>query len=258
MKILAQGYIFTIFTAALIMFLTHFSDLTREPQGKKKGKVAPAEMISTNINGQGIEIEISFTAGEEHNHPLMVFWTEDTLGNYLQTLYVARSIATGTFNYGDKSDGMWKPGAIKRPAALPYWGHKRGIQTGDGLYIPEPQNPIPDAYTGATPKGDFILNAKMDSVLNKPFIILMEINQSWDWNSYWTNNKYPDDAEYKTSSQPALVYQVTIDPADPPDEYVMKPVGHSHYSGKDGILYTDLTTITTALDIVDKVVVRIK
>jgi hypothetical protein len=40
-------------------------------------------------------------------------------------------------------------------------------------------------------------------------------------------------------------------------EYYLNPIGHSHYSGKDGLLYTDLSTFTTALQIAEKIVVRV-
>jgi len=49
------------------------------------------------------------------------------------------------------------------------------------------------------------------------------------------------------------VYAVTIDPSDLMDEYVFNPIGHGHYSGKDGRLYTDLSTLTTALKIFTKI-----
>jgi hypothetical protein len=42
------------------------------------------------------------------------------------------------------------------------------------------------------------------------------------------------------------------------DYYKMKPIGHSHYSGKTGELFTDLSTFTTALQIADSIVVRIR
>jgi hypothetical protein len=87
---------------------------------------------------------------------------------------------------------------------------------------------------------------------------LFEINQSWDWNEYWTNSKFPDDEQYKTSSQPALIYEAIIDLNSGNKEYEMQAIGHSHYSGKDGNLYTDLSTITTALEIVNKIIIRIK
>lgn len=29
--------------------------------------------------------------------------------------------------------------------------------------------------------------------------VFLEVNQTWDWNEYWTNNKYPDDFDYTTA-----------------------------------------------------------
>ena len=147
------------------------------------------------------------------------------------------------------------PGEIRRPAALPYWSHKRGIRAEDGLFIPAPENPVADAYTGPTPPGSFILQAHSDKPLPSNFAVLFEINQTWDWNEYWTNDKFPGDDEYKTSCQPALVYKAFVNVNSGIKEYPLKVKGHSHYSGKDGRLYTDLSTMTTALDITREVVV---
>ena len=60
------------------------------------------------------------------------------------------------------------------------------------------------------------------------------------------------------SCQPALVYEAVIDRGKPERRYNMKPIGHSHYSGKTGELFPDLSTMTTALHIADSVVVMIK
>ena len=38
----------------------------------------------------------------------------------------------------------------------------------------------------------------------------------------------------------------------------MKIIGHSHYSGKDGNLYPDLSTLTTAVQIVKSIKVVIE
>lgn len=207
------------------------------------------EIIETNSDISGVPIEIYFTKGESHNHPLMAIWLEDIEGNYLQTIYVAQSIAKGVFGHGDKSKGKWMPGPIRRPAALPYWGHQWGVQAPDGYYLPTTENPLPDAVTGATPQANFSVKSKLDIDSRKSYKIYFEINQTWDWNEYWTNNKYPDDENYKTSCQPALVYSVTINFNDPKREYLFEAVGRSHHSGENGILYSDLNTITTALDI---------
>ncbi len=229
-------------------------------EGKKKKKKAQQTevlVMKTNVGGQGIGLEVEMRIGEHHNHPMMAIWVEDTAGNYLQTLYVNQSVATSIYGHGDKSSGAWQPGTIRRPAALPYWGHKRGIEASDGLSIPDPLNPVPDAYTGATPPGDFILQTHTDQPITGKFNLLFEINQSWDWNDYWNNGLFPEDYEYRTSAQPAVVYCATIDLSDTDAEYVLKPIGHSHYSGADGSLDPDLSTLTTALEIISEIKVRI-
>jgi hypothetical protein len=60
------------------------------------------------------------------------------------------------------------------------------------------------------------------------------------------------------SCQPAVVYEAVIDTRNPVNSYLMKPVGHSHYSGKTGELFPDLGTLTSALNIADSIIVRIK
>jgi len=216
------------------------------------------DTLFVNKKANGYELEISFKKGPEHNYPLMAVWIEDTAGNYLQTLYVAESIAKGVFQHGQTGEGKWMPGPIRRPAALPYWSHSRGVREEDGLYVPMQKTAIADAYSGATPVNNFVLNATTDNHGLLIFDLYFEINQSWDWNEFWTNNKYPDDKEYKSSCQPALVYHACIDMQDDRDEYELKVIGHSHYSGKNGELYSDLSTITTALQIAENISVKIR
>lgn len=218
---------------------------------------SPADTIVTNLNGTGQQLVIEFTKGEAHNHPTMAFWVETLDGQYLQTLYVTRSVATGFFGYGELSETEWQrdSGPAYRPAALPYWFHRNSPNR--EIYVPTTENPIPDTYSGATPKGSFLLKTHTDNELPRQFRLIMEINQTWDWNRYWTNSKYPDNLNYKTSCQPALVYAVTIDLDSPVEEYYLNPIGHSHYAGENGWLYTDLSTMTTALDIAEKIKVKI-
>jgi hypothetical protein len=216
---------------------------------------APEE-YTYNPGGAGPALEIEMTRGEGHNHPLMAIWMEKPDGTFIQTIYVAESIGKGVFQHGDASRGFWMAGEIQRPAALPHWSHKRGIKNDQGYYLPTPTSPVPDAYTGPTPGRSFVLRTRMDQEPDEPYVVKFEINQTWDWNEYWTNNKFPDDEEYKTSCQPALVYAVTLDPSDPGEEYPMKLIGRSHHSGASGELFTDLETMTTALHIAERIVIR--
>jgi hypothetical protein len=226
----------------------------------RSGRVqdAPQKMdLSANPAGTGPAITLECSWGKAYNHPSFVLWAEDMDGNYLQTLFITRAVGTSIYDHGDPSSGHWEPGEIRRPASLPYWAHKRGVKEKDGLFIPSIENPIADAYTGATPSGDFRLVTRFDKSPPRKFRILFEINQTWDWNKYWTNNKYPDDDEYKTSCQPALVYMAEVDLYDLAPSYALEPIGHSHYAGRTGELFTDLGTLTTALEIVDNLTVKV-
>jgi hypothetical protein len=209
----------------------------------------PADTLITNREETGPELVFHFRKGESFNHPLMALWVEDTSGNYWQTLYVSESIAKGVYGHGDKSTGKWLPGPIRRPAALPVWSYSRGVKENDGYYIPTATTSLPDAVTGATPPGDFVLISRLSQNIPAIFDVYFEINQSWDWNEYWTNNKFPDDLDYKTSCQPALVYRARIGRMTSVNPEELTLIGHSHYSGKDGEIYKDLSTITTAKDI---------
>ena len=214
--------------------------------------------IKTNRSNEGKELSIQFYKGANHNHPTLAVWLEDLEGNFLQNLYVTQYVGTGVYQFNSTAPRKWenKPGANVWPATLPYWLHKKGPVNDEGDLMPSPQYPMPDAITSATPPGSFILKSKADLPLK--FRVMMEVNQTWDWNSYWNNDKYPDNVNYKSSCQPALVYSVTVDLDDEQSEYFLNPIGHSHFAGEDGTLYTDLTTFTTALDIFSKVVVTFK
>lgn len=215
------------------------------------------EVVITKPFDEGVEVKINFTAGKSFNHPLIVFWIEDLEGNYIQTVYASKSITTGVFKFGVYEKGKWKPGERRRPASLPYWLHKLGRLTNDGLFLPTPENPLPDAYTGATPQYSFVVKFMVPNSLMQ-FKLLMEINQPWDWNNYWHNNKFPGDVDYATSSQPALVYSSEIHTGAKGAKFYLKPIGHSHYAGASGELFTDISTFTTALNIASEVWVEVE
>jgi len=238
--------IFTPFTKIYYSLLIAFllSMVLGSCSSGRQSRVGETEIetIITKTGFSGIPIKVEFLKGTSHNHPLMAIWLEDTDGNYLETLYVSESIGTGVFGHGKVSNGNWEPGPVSRPAALPYWWHKWG-------YLPDTSQPVPDAITGPTPDSDFILRSNADPSSPDKFRVLMEINQSWDWNEFWPNDKYPDNVNYKTSSQPAIVYATLVDRLDENTVFFMHPIGHSQYAGENGKLYTDISSLTTAREI---------
>ncbi|MDO9254181.1 MAG: hypothetical protein Q7U54_01625 [Bacteroidales bacterium] len=255
----SKNYVLRLMILVLISVLGFISC---KPGGEGKSSKARVQdnviLLASNVNGSGKSIEIELIKGKAHNHPTFAFWIEDTAGNYIQTLFVTEALGQGIFKYGDKSAGTWKPGEVHRPAALPYWAHKWGVKKVNGSFEPSSKNKVPDAYSGATPAGSFKLNTRTDNVKNGKVKLMMEINQPWDWNEYWTNALYPDDTDYQTSCQPAVVYSAIIDLDSSGTKIELKPAGHSHYSGKTGELYPDLSTITTALHIAEQITVSLQ
>ena len=213
------------------------------------------ESLTANQTAKGTALQLHFEAGEAHNHPSFAVWVEDLQGNFIQTLFVTKSVGTGIYPYKPAGDLKWEkgPGRAYRPAALPYWFHKRDDREPGSAAVPTADNPVPDAYTGATPKQNFNLAVRTDEPLKGKVRVLLEVNQPWDVNDFWTNAKHPENTQYLTSCQPAVIYAVTIDLANPMDAWYLNPIGHSHPYGADGKLYTNLSTLTTALDIFSQI-----
>jgi len=243
-----------IYTAILVVVCL-FSENVKS---QEKISEEQFQTLATNADAEGLAVKIIFKKGIRHYFPLMAIWVEDTTGAYIHPLYVAESIAKGKFRHAKFKEGEWHPGEKIIPAALPYWGHKQTDVTQDSIFMPTPEHPLPDAYTGATPTNNFILNSVVEASAGDVFNIIFEINQSWDWNDYWYNGRYPGNKEYLKSAQPALVYKVTVDLNDSISNYKMKPAGHSHPYGANGKLYEDISTLTTAMKIAESITLKIE
>lgn len=217
------------------------------------------------IEYQKDDIKIMVKAGDEWKHPHDLFlgikkqnppqiaiWLEDVNGNYLTTLYASYKVATHSFS-GDE----------KRKEALPYWNYARlplksGQPIPDGYTGATTQKPIPDAVTGATPNGSFDLKMKPNEGLSQ-FVIKAEFNHSKDYNDYYPKSAIFGDDNYSgESGQPAIIYEAIIDLTTNQKEYHMQMIGHSSSDGSDGLLYTDLSKLTSAKDIVKEITIKIQ
>ncbi len=186
------------------------------------------------------------------NPPQFAVWLEDTKGNYISTLFVTERIAT---------EGWRSNGGNRRKEALPHWCHQRGIIYDDGLYLPTKDKPLIDGTTGATPKTGIEL--KLDPAEHlQQFVVKAEFNHSIDFNDLFPKNAEEGDINYSGgelgSGQPALVYSALIDLDSNIKEYTLQIIGHSSPDGTNGDVYEDLSGITSANKIVNKIVVQIK
>lgn len=201
-------------------------------------------------------LEFTMLNGESFNHPTYVLWIEDMEGNYVKTLYITKSYASGVFNYSMENESKWKDesGESIQPGALPYWTFKKGLIENKQL-VPTADYPFVDAYTGATATDDFQFNTNLEG-MSKTYRVLFEVNQPWDWNKFWTNDKYPKSEAYKHSAQPSIIYGAIINNTS--EEFYLNPIGHGDPKGETEKLFTDLSTITTAKDIFKTIKVQVK
>lgn len=204
---------------------------------------------NTQIQGKGISVEVLM--GTPSHTPTLAIWVEDQQGNYLQDLYVSQKLAReGFINFNNK----------RRPEALPVWSHKRGIQASDGLFVPSKENPIAEGMTGATPTSNWILQSHITEAVDS-IRVFMEINQSFDWNAHYNPTAFPDDPVYSGPGkvgQPALIYATGMLNLQQPLLEQMKLLGRAHHSGRDGAIRSDLTHMTSALDMVERILVEIR
>lgn len=188
---------------------------------------------------------------KKKNSPQIAIWTEDLEGNFLSTIYVSEKLAKQSWTAARGN---------RRKESLPCWSYAQGKQYANGLYLPTKNEPLPDAVTGATPKGSFTANLQMSGDI-RSFVVKCEFNHSTDFNEYYPKDAKEGDANYSGgkmgSGQPAIVYQVVVDLTNEQREFKGELIGHSSPDGSDGNIYSDTSKLTTALDIVKRVTVYV-
>ncbi len=221
-------------------------------------------------SGLAPEITLDFLKGPHFWNPQLAVWIEDTTGQYLETLMVTTSTAQGLFYSGRTSENFREADLVKtssgsstrRVDALPYWSHKRGIRYKDGYYSPPPDQPLPDGITGATPVGNFYLTTSGGNLSNLPaFNVFVEVNVAFDENEYFSEYEFLEDSLYHGGTgllgQPSIIYSATFSKSDPVRYQVLVPIGHGHHSGGSGELFSDLSRLTTARYVAERIVVGV-
>ncbi len=246
-------------TAYLLLFAALFLAATACSKGDS--------VITTRADVAGREITLTFEKGANYSHPLEInrlmtvettpqiaVWIANTDGTYIDTLFVTKKGGTQGWvgPVGLPAD------KIRRPEALPYWSHKRGVRYFDGYYMPTRDNPLPDAITAASPAGNFRLRTRVSDKITR-FVIKAEVNNSADFNDAFPKNATRGNPNYSGgrlgSGQPSIIYAATVDLSSGPITVELVPVGHGSPDGRDGDLNPDLSTLTTAKDIVRRITV---
>jgi hypothetical protein len=227
-------------------------------------------LFSGETLGDSIRIEVS--AGEHWKHtmilmgfiriknrPQIAIWAEDMNGNFVQNIYVTHKSATQTWAKGP-GDPTPKD-QIHRYESLPYWMHRQNVEFEPGILMPTRTHPLPKMYTSATPKHSFAMHSNLTGP-DKSYRILMEVNHSTDFNSFFHKQILPGDEGYSGGSwgsgQPSVVYEAIVDKTSPVEQSDFKVIGHGSPDGSSGKLYPITNKLDTALTIISDAVVTRK
>jgi len=193
-----------------------------------------ALMFTNSLAQESKEITLQIEKGEKWHHnlqilffqkklsPQIAIWSEDEKGNYLETLYIS-----------EKTYRWYKSGGAKRKESLPVWRNR--VES------------VTDGAAGATET----LEKNRYRVKNRKVTVYMEVNNSFDYNSFYTKSSS------KSSGQPSLVYAAQID-TDNESIAEFKLIGHGSSDGSDGVIYKDMSNISDALKILKYGAIKIK
>lgn len=263
-----SGFAFLTVLIGLILGAPPFAtvmNLAEQLQNANQPATATYTLLDMTADDDQAKLDIFIKAGSAYESdpqplymgltytsvPQIVVWMETLEGEYIDTLYITGKSADSGF-------GKTEEGPVRRPEALPYWSHSRGIQEQDDLFSPHQANADLDGISGATPKSDYLISLPAPRMGR--YRLLVEVNRSYNFNEYYSPGRFPDDPIYSgdgSSGQPSLIYATTVDPSAP-GQQLLSLIGHGHHSGGDGALYTDLSNITTAKDILDFIVAKVE
>jgi hypothetical protein len=174
----------------------------------------------------------------------IAIWLVNEKGKFVDTVYITRKTAKkGLGNKGGELDDRL---GGSRLSVLPVWAHQRGFDYGDGNFYPPKDKALVDAITSATPKaGEFVWTWRPPKNL-KPgkYYYNIEVNKSFDDNEHHNYSWY--------RGQPSVIWQGSLNIGKKVSESEAKLIGHGDVAGKDGKINTDLSSLTTALQLIKK------
>ncbi|MCJ7772394.1 MAG: hypothetical protein MUP22_04585 [Desulfobacterales bacterium] len=188
--------------------------------------------------------EITFKIVLAEKNCQIAIWLVNEQGEFVDTVYVTRKIAQK--GLGNRGGGLDDKLGGSRLSVFPVWAHQRGVDYGGGNFYPPKDKALVDAITSATPKsGEFIwIWLPQKSLKPGKYYYYIEVNKSFDDNEH---NNY---SWYR--GQPSVIWQGNLFVGQQLSESKAKIIGHGDAAGKDGKIYPDLSSLTTALRLIEK------
>lgn len=232
------------------------------------------------------QLSIELKAGAAFHWPQYAIWLETLDGEFVQPVYVTQKLAENNFanrvSTRDK-DTVFTDNPFERPGftmeqafdlvvepetradrfrseSLPVFLHQLAGKDNNAVSASKVSRLV-DGYSGATMMGNFIYKSALAKQPSGAYKLRLEVNQSFDFNQYYSSDRFPDDAIYSGSgysAQPSVIYETEINFDEPNKLFVMELIGRGHHSGQDGEVHLDLFGMTSALQLVDRVLVEVK
>lgn len=200
-----------------------------------------------------VEIEWGRAFDPEHYFPgtegrtQIAVWAETRSGTLIETFFVSETSA-----YSE--DPQWAGNEQARVDILPIWRNQFTLVSGVS-----PNGEI-DTYAGATPDHSFSIQ---DNLVDEPegFYLCVEVNAPGDPNSFYHSDQDESAAGYTRPGigQPSLYYSAFVEPQSDQKYYLLELAGQGgSNSQQSGPVYYNLDEVTTAREIIEKVLVRVE
>lgn len=181
-----------------------------------------------------------------HIAPQIAIWIENDKGEKIKDIFVTK------YFYIQLKNDM-----VKQPENLPVWLFRSGYDPHmqDGTLLPTPPVPPTDAVCGATPKKKFTKEFILPNE-GSLFTIYVEVNNSFDFNETFKRVLDRKSSAYNIANgQPALIYSVKFGRFDNASKK-LQLIGFGSSLGATGKIYTDISVITDAKDILAEIVLE--
>lgn len=217
----------------------HAAEIFRTSPQTAFEQVGPTIRVATlSVETGDVVIDIDVAYREDFNkQPAAAIWAQTTgvPGRMIETLYVDQALAYS-------ATPKWNGKATPRHHILPIWRHQ--YRDVNGV---DPNGDV-DAVTSATPEHSFSIEYALASE-DDEIVICLEFNAAGD-----SNEAYPDEH----LGQPSILYTALIDLTSDQQYYLMTRTAHGGGSEVDGQPRYDFDGITTAADLIEKVLVQVK
>lgn len=169
-----------------------------------------------------IDVALSWTPLGKEAKKTVAIWAETKSGSMIETLFISEDLRFS-------EDTPWEGNQVKRGEILPIWRNRYTAVSGIG------PDGLQDAVSGPTKNHKFDLKNNLTGP--EAFVIYVEINAASD-------------------NQPSVLYAALIDPASPNPYTLLSLLGTGEDAFKSGSINYELGGLTTAKNLVDKILVH--